>query len=212
MKKILLSLIFANVIGAFALTAQSTSALGMNYQAVVRDASGKVFPNAQVSIKIALVSENQNQEAYYTEVHQVTTDFLGQINLVISEGQDKKGTIAEVPWGKEQIWLDVALQGEQNSTFKVNSRTQLLSVPYALHAGTASKLVPDDQAMEKGSGQSIYWLTGGNFGTVPSTHYIGTRDNKELVFKTANQRLLSFKTNGRTMAITNILKPQITKI
>jgi hypothetical protein len=194
MKKNLLTSILFCCLGFFTSYAQ-TGTQGMSYQAVVRDAAGKVLANSPVSIKIALVSENKSIEAYYTEVHQTNTDFLGQINLVIGDGQDKKGTITEVPWGKEQIWLDVALQGEQNSAFKVNSRTQLLSVPYALHAATTSKLT-EDQASEKN--QSIYWHTGGNTATSPATHFLGSRDNKDVVVKTNNQTLLTFKTIGQT--------------
>lgn len=194
MKKSLLTSLLFCCLGLFTSYAQ-TGSQGMSYQAVVRDAAGKVLANAPVSIKIALVSENKSIEAYYTEVHQINTDFLGQINLVIGEGQDKKGTITEVPWGKEQIWLDVALQGAQNTAFKVNSRTQLLSVPYAMHAATTSKLI-EEPATEKN--QSIYWHTGGNTKTLPATHFVGTRDNKELVLKTNNETLLTFKTIGQT--------------
>lgn len=194
MKKNLLTLIMFCGLGVISLLAQSGTA-GINYQAVVRDAAGKVVANSAVNVKIALVSENKDIQAYYTETHQVNTDFAGQVSLVIGTGQDKIGTLKLVPWGKEQIWLDVQVWGDKSSALKVNSRTQLLSVPYALHAGTTAKLT-EEAPSEKN--QSIYWHTGGNTNTSPPTHFVGTRDNKNLILKTNNDTIVAFKTIGQT--------------
>jgi hypothetical protein len=190
MRRLLLSIVVCFIMGFLPLYAQSGTN-GLNYQAVVRDASGKVFPNEPVRIKIALVSENQNQEAYYTEVHQVTTDFLGQVSLVIGKGQDPQGVFSKIPWSEEQIWLDLELLGTKDN-FKINSRTQLLSVPYALHAATTSKL-SEEQAIEKDGGQSIFWLTSGNSNTRDTVHFVGTIDNKPYAIRTNNQPLVTFK-------------------
>jgi hypothetical protein len=190
MRTLLLSIVVCFITGFFPIYAQSGTS-GLNYQAVVRDASGKVFPNEPVSIKIALVSENLNQEAYYSEVHQVTTDFLGQVSLVIGKGQNPQGVFSKIPWSEEQIWLDLELLGTKDN-FKINSRTQLLSVPYALHAATASKL-SEEQAIEKDGGQSINWLTSGNTNTRDTVHFVGTIDNRAYAIRTNNQPLVTFK-------------------
>ena len=190
MRRLLLSIVVCFITGFLPLYAQSGTS-GLNYQAVVRDASGKVFANTAVNIKVALVSENQNLEAYYTEVHQVTTDFLGQVSLVIGKGQNPQGVFSKIPWSEEQIWLDLELLGTKDN-FKINSRTQLLSVPYALHAATASKL-SEEQAIEKDGGQSIFWLTSGNSNTRDTVHFVGTIDNKPYAIRTNNQPLVTFK-------------------
>ncbi len=194
MKKSLLTLIMFCSLGILSTLAQ-TGTDGISYQAVVRDAEGKVLANAPVSIKIALVSENKSVEAYYTEVHKVNTDFLGQFNIIIGEGQQAKGTIAQVPWGKEQIELNIELIGEKSGVLKIHSRSRLLSVPYAMHAATTSKL-SEDQAAEKT--QSIYWTTTGNTATAPPTHFLGTRDAQDLAIKTNNQTRLTFTKGGQT--------------
>lgn len=193
MNKNLFTLIVVSSLGFFSSFAQ-TGTEGISYQALVRDAVGKALVNSPVNIKIALVSENKSIEAYYTEVHQVNTDFLGQFNLIIGEGKEAKGTLSQVPWGKEQIWMDVELLGEKGSNFKINSRTSLLSVPYALHAATTSKLT-ETQASEKN--QSIYWTTTGNTATNPPTHFLGTRDAQDLAIKTNDQTRLTFTKAGQ---------------
>ena len=188
MKKILLPLIFANIIGAFALTAQSSSAQGMNYQAVARDASGQIITNLPISLKVALVSKNGNQTVHYTETHQVQTDNSGLFKIIIGEGKDASGKLSEVPWAKDQVWLDIAADTKGGQNYALVSSAKLLSVPYAFHAGTASQLVDDataiDLPVEKN--QSIYWTTGGNTNTRPATQFIGTRDNQDVVLKTNN--------------------------
>lgn len=195
MRKILLTFIFFYSVVSFSYTQTGTQ--GMSYQAVVRDAAGKVFPNVPVSITIALVSENKNKAAYYTEVHEVTTDFLGQVSLVIGAGKNAKGTFAQIPWAQEQIWLDVDLLGAKDN-FKINSRTQLLSVPYALHAATASKLIEKEAVEKRDGGQSIFWLTSGNSNTRDTVHFIGSIDNKAYAIRTNNKPLLTFK-NGQVL-------------
>lgn len=172
--------------------AQSTSQ-GINFQALVKDSAGKPVLNTTVNIQISLTSENSTDQ-YYTEVHQISTDFLGQINLVIGQGTPQKGSFKDVPWSKEQIVLDLNLLGEKSKDLKINTRTKLLSVPYAFYATTTSKVTetsPDEK------NQSIYWTTGGNTATRPPTHFLGTRDAQDLVIKTNDQERLNFTKGGQ---------------
>ena len=188
MKKLLLFLIAVSLIGGLTLSAQSTSAQGMNYQAVARDASGQVIANLPVALKIALVSKNKDQTEYYSETHQVTTDKNGSFKLIIGEGQNASGKLSDVPWSKDQVWLNVAMDAQNGKNYTLVSSAKLLSVPYAFHAATASQLVQDANAIElpQEKNQSIYWTTGGNTNTRPATHFLGTRDNQDLIMKTNN--------------------------
>lgn len=189
MKKLLLFLIAANLLGGFALSAQSTAAAqGMNYQAVARDAAGQVIANLPVSLKISLVSKSGDQNEYYTETHQVVTDQNGLFKIIIGEGKDASGKLADVPWSKDQIWLNIAMDDKAGKNFALVSSAKLLSVPYAFHAATASQIVDETSAIDLPleKNQSIYWTTGGNTNTRPATHFVGTRDNQDLVLKTFN--------------------------
>lgn len=187
-------ILFLSCTSLSALLAQS-EIQGINYQAVVRDAIGKIAPNTQLSVKIALVSEKKDLAPFYQETHQITTDFLGQFDVLIGQGKEKQGTFATIPWGKEQIWLDVQIQGNQQNKFEIQSRSRLLSVPYALHA-LSTAAIQNDQAIEKN--QSIYWTTSGNSATRPPTHFMGSRDSNDVVIKTDSQTLLTLKAFGQT--------------
>ncbi len=64
MKKIILFSIALMFLCGVNLSAQSTAARGMNYQAVARDAAGQVIANRSIALKGALVSNSTDQTEY----------------------------------------------------------------------------------------------------------------------------------------------------
>jgi hypothetical protein len=189
MKKLLLLLVVLGTLLGQQLNAQDAVAQGMNYQAVARDASNKIIANAIITLKVALASK-ENPGGFYTEVHRVVTDQNGLFKIVIGEGKEANGALKDVPWAKEQVWLNLAIDSKAGNDFRQVSSAKLLSVPYAYHAMTASELVggaevPGANSAEE-KNQSIYWTTGGNTATRPENHFLGTRDNQDLVIKTNN--------------------------
>ncbi len=187
MKRILFLLIIS--IGLFMqpLASQTTKANGISYQAIARDATGKILANAPVALKISFSVKNNGNQNFYTEVQQVLTDETGLINLVIGNGKETVGAFQDIPWDTEQVWLDIEMDAKGGRDFALMGSTELYAVPYAFHAATASELIQDsaiDLPTEKA--QSIYWLTGGNDQTRPATHFAGTQDAQDFVFKTNN--------------------------
>ena len=208
MKKILLSLIIANLFGVLVLTAQSTSQ-GMNYQAVARDASGQIIANLPISLKISLVSKNGAQAEYFSETHQLQTDNNGLFKIIIGEGKDASGKLSEVPWSKDQVWLNIALDTKGGKNYNLVSSAKLLSVPYAFHAATASQIVDNSTSIDLPTekNQSIYWTTGGNTNTRPATHFMGTRDNQDVVFKTNNTTRVILTKEGQMQVKSGVSGP-----
>ena len=202
MKKILLILSICNILLIHAIMGQTQGVSpsdAMNYQAVARDATGKILANQQIILKISFSANTKEKQAFYTEVHQVTTDELGLFNLVIGEGKEPVGAMKDIPWATEQIWLDVALKTKVEQAFSLMGSVELRSVPYAFHAATASQLVNESSAIElpMEKNQSIYWTTSGNTNTSPPVHFLGTRDNKDFVLKTNNTERIRFLADGR---------------
>jgi hypothetical protein len=154
----------------------------MNYQAVAYDEAGKVLANLPITIKISFTNQEESPETYYAETHHITTNELGVFSLIVGEGGNRSGQISSIPWAAHKIWLNVEMSATGTRAFKVKNSTQLQAVPYAFHAATASQVLEQDHTLEKA--QSIYWLTGGNNATSPATQFVGTRDAKDLVFKT----------------------------
>jgi hypothetical protein len=188
---------------------------GMNYQAVARDISGNVLANQQISLKITLLSNGST--VHYSEVHTVTTNQLGLFTLIIGQGKPDQGTFNEIPWSTKDIWMQIAIKDKGSSDFSVISNSKLLAVPYAFHAGTASELVANKDVngssqhpelnvpnvvngVAPGSGTTSSngnsWNVGGNLGTTPPVHYVGTADYNDLVVKTNAQIRFIFQKDG----------------
>ena len=171
------------------LSGQSLGVLGMNFQAQAREIGGKILANEPVRVRIGFSSyEADSAKTFYSEVHQVTTGTLGLFNVVVGQGEPAYGAYADIPWESLQIWMDIELESTQGREYVLVNRTKLQAVPYALFANTANELADEnidaDSDLEKT--QSIRWLTGGNTKTDTSAHFIGTRDNQDLVIKTNN--------------------------
>src|SRR5688572_26521219 len=134
-------LLFAGTLLLLCAAVYAQQPKGMKYQAVARDHTGAILANKKIALKITLGAEGAGGTVYYTELHEVVTTPFGLFDLVIGEGKPEKGTFAGVPWSVSDVWMQVAIRGEQRGDFIVISNSRLLAVPYAFHAMTANELV-----------------------------------------------------------------------
>lgn len=197
MKRVLFSVLIAAWI--FTPGTAQNLARGMNYQAVMRDAKGKVLSNTPTSLRFSFSRNENGSEVLYSEVHQVITDELGLFSLNIGEGKSVLGAFNGLVWASEALWLSVETASLDGQQFELLGRTALQSVPYAYHAATASQLYNPQQAIDLPTekNQSIYWTTGGNTNTRPTTHFVGTRDNQDFVWKTFAKTRAVFTKEGQ---------------
>ncbi|AEE50078.1 hypothetical protein [Haliscomenobacter hydrossis] len=190
MKKIILYFT-AMLLCSYAVQAQQIKGLpGMNYQAVARDASGKLLANKTIFLRVNLLSEGPGGQAVYSEVHQVSTSANGLFNLVIGQGDAQGATFKEVPWAEKNIWLELALSEGKKEAFSVIGASQLLAVPYAYHAGSAETLhIHEDNEKSicsRAASGMPFWTVYGNDKLTDECHFIGTTVDEDLVFKTNN--------------------------
>lgn len=202
MKKIVATLLFVCTLIGGALLAQ-TVPQGINYQAVARDASGMPIANQDVTVRVSLGTADMGTDLFFAETHEVVTDAAGYFRIVIGRGAAEKGILADVPWADEQVWLNLEMYDNRVGGFRVLSTNELLSVPYAFYAERADRLV-DDQEINLRTGSSIYWTTTGNNFTRPPFHFLGTRDNQPLYFKTNNETRMVITANGQTQIISGV--------
>ena len=174
---------------------------GMKYQAVARDLNGNVIANQQISLKINLVTEQGSSSTiYYSEIHNVTTNQLGLFTLTIGEGDVEKGSFSSIPWSTEDIWMQVAIKDNGKADFVTISNSKLLTVPYAFHAETASKLVDKSSTGMKTAATdgvpSANWSLQGNSKSDPSTDKLGTSDLADLILVTNDSERIRILANG----------------
>ena len=131
MKKLYTLLAFVVTIASNAQAPQ-----GFNYQATVRNSSGTLIINQSVLFKFSILQNSVSGTAVYSENQTATTDELGHVNLIVGQGTPTKGTFSAINWGNGTYYLGIELN--TGSGYVAMGTTQLLSVPYALHANTAT--------------------------------------------------------------------------
>lgn len=108
----------------------------VNYQAVARDLVGTPLVSTPVSVQFEILQGSSSGAAVYGETHSSTTNQFGLFTLEIGGGTPNNPFViadfANINWGANIYYLQVSVNGD------VMPASQLLSVPYALHAGTAT--------------------------------------------------------------------------
>ena len=129
---------------------QAQAPQGFNYQATVRNTTGELIINSNVYFKFNVIQGSQTAVPVFTETHDVPTDDLGQVTLIIGEGTANTGVFSEIDWSLGSYYLGIELSINGDNDYIAMGMTQLLSVPYALYAansGNATPTIPDLEAV-----------------------------------------------------------------
>jgi hypothetical protein len=115
---------------------QSQAPRQINYQAVVRNASGQtVAANTPVILRFTIHNVTSTGTSVYTETS--NTLIANQFGLVTTQ-IGANSNLGIVNWGNGTKWLQVEAN-VANTTFIDMGTTQLVSVPYALYADSATE-------------------------------------------------------------------------
>ncbi|NQU54684.1 MAG: hypothetical protein HQ522_19350 [Bacteroidetes bacterium] len=119
---------------------------GIVYQAEARDDKGSIIVNENLEVKIIILEDSENGTIVWEGLHNVTTNDYGMFVLVIGTGTNTVGYVFEtIEWGSHSHFLNVQVKEfKKKSIFVDMGTTQLLSVPYALHAKTAGIAIIDE--------------------------------------------------------------------
>lgn len=148
MKKLLPLLLLS--LTALRVDAQAPQAF--TYQAVARDADGDALMSAAIDVQFHLHQGTAAGPVVFAEAHSTTTNAHGLFSLEVGNGTASVGDLATVDWSDGPYFMEVLMDiGGTGSLTSVGTQ-QLLSVPYALHAGRSSN-VPDGTEV----GQLMHW-------------------------------------------------------
>jgi uncharacterized protein (TIGR02145 family) len=102
------------------------------YQAVARDAAGQALNNATINARFTIHDGAATGTAVWQELQTVTTTALGLFTVQLGSGVPLGG----VNWANGNKFMQVEIDLGQG--FVDMGTQQMLSVPYALHAGSVS--------------------------------------------------------------------------
>ena len=109
----------------------------MSYQAVIRNSSDALVRNTQVGMQISILQGSANGAAVYTETQRPTTNANGLVSIEIGVGTVVSGDFTTIDWANGTYFIKTETDPAGGTSYTIAGVSQLLSVPYALHAKTA---------------------------------------------------------------------------
>lgn len=113
----------------------------ISFQALIKGSDDSVITNSQIGVQVSILKGSITGTSVYTEIHTPTTGASGVIYLEIGGGSVISGTFNTIQWGNDSYFLKLETDLSGGTNYTVYGTTQLLSVPYALHAKTAERVV-----------------------------------------------------------------------
>jgi hypothetical protein len=111
---------------------------GIPYQAIARNGQGQPLANTNVKVRFSILDSTATGTAVYVESHNTTTSALGLFTANVGMGNASTGTFSAINWGQNFKFLKVELDTTATGNSYIDLGTQqMMSVPYALYAGSA---------------------------------------------------------------------------
>lgn len=135
------------IITTFAILALSFLSFGQapqafKYQAVIRDASNLILNNQSVGMQLIIHQGSAGGTAVYTETFSPTTNAYGLVNLEIGTGTTVD-VFSAIDWANGPYYMETAVDLTGGTAYTSMGTSQLVSVPYALHAEVAESSLND---------------------------------------------------------------------
>jgi len=112
----------------------------MSYQAVIRSQDNKLVKSSPIGLQITIRQGTASGTSVYQESHVATTNTNGLVSLEIGTGTIQSGNFSTIAWENGPYFIEVQADVAGGATYSMSGTTQLLSVPYALHAKSAERL------------------------------------------------------------------------
>ena len=158
-----------------------------SYQAVVRGSNNALVVNKPIGMKISLLQGSENGNAVYVETHKPTSNDNGLVSIAIGGGtKDASSTVfASIDWSKGPYFVKTETDPAGGTSYSLTTTSQLLSVPYAIHAKIAESIVGGSVLPSGGeNGQGIMmcdgvptWTTGGTCPGKPGPNITDAENN-----------------------------------
>ena len=142
-----------------------------SYQAVVRGTDNALVSNKKVGMKISLLQGSETGKAVYVETHTPTSNDNGLVSIAIGGGTKDASSIAfaSIDWANGPYFVKTETDAAGGTSYSLITTSQLLSVPYAIHAKTAESIVGGSVLPSGGTNGQIItncdgiptWTTGG---------------------------------------------------
>ena len=112
----------------------------MSYQAVVRDAADALVISQAVGMQLSIVQGSVSGTVVYVETQTPTSNLNGLVSVEIGNGTVVSGTFNSIDWSSGPYFIKTETDPTGGTTYTITGTSELMSVPYALHANTADSV------------------------------------------------------------------------
>ncbi len=106
----------------------------MSYQGVIRNSTNQLVNTSDVAVKILIKQGSANGSTVYEESHYTKTNANGLVSFQIGTGTRIIGGFAKINWSEGPYFIESRVDPNGGGNYSITGISQMLSVPYALHA------------------------------------------------------------------------------
>jgi hypothetical protein len=134
---------FYSIVAAFLMTASvfAQAPQKMSYQAVIRNSSDALVTSSVVGMQISILQGTATGTPVYVETQTQTTNTNGLVSLQIGSGTVVSGNFSTIDWANGPYFIQTETDPAGATNYSITGTSQMLSVPYALHAKTAETFI-----------------------------------------------------------------------
>ena len=125
---------------AISLSAFAQAPEKMSYQAVIRDAGNVLVTNQNVGMQISILQGAPNGTPVYVETQMPMSNLNGLVTIEIGAGSVVSGAFNTSDWSNGPYFIKTETDPVGGTSYSIMGTSELLSVPYALHAKTAESI------------------------------------------------------------------------
>ena len=130
----------------------------MSYQAVVRDGSNNLVSSTAVGMQISILQGSSSGTAVYVETQTPTSNVNGLVSIEIGTGTVVNGDFTSIDWSNGPYFIKTESDPTGGTNYTITGTSQLLSVPYALHAKTADSVSETLSVGDFAHGGIVFWV------------------------------------------------------
>lgn len=162
----------------------------MSCQAVVRDGSNVLVSSTAVGMQISILQGSASGTAVYVETQTPTSNANGLVSLEIGAGTVVSGDFTTIDWANGPYFIKTETDPTGGTSYTITSTSQLLSVPYALHAKTAESVT--------GGSSNDFYLGQDTLGGIVFYIYIGSDGNQHGLIVNKNESTAQWQISSTT--------------
>ena len=150
----------------------------VSFQAIIRDGQNNLVTLRQIGMKISILQDSPNGNIAYAETQTPTTNINGLVSFEIGTGIQVLGNFESINWANGPYFIKTETDPLGGKNYTISGTSQLISVPYAIHAKTVDNITETDPEFKSSVAGSITTTNVGDWNNKLSKEIDGSTTNE----------------------------------